>query len=97
METVTARIPEEEKKLLEQIGEEEGSPQAEVLRKIIEKGVDEWRREKALRLLRENSVTLRKAAEIAGMSYLEMLEMVSEEDVKSGYDAEELQRDIERL
>ncbi|MFB6209471.1 MAG: UPF0175 family protein [Candidatus Nanohaloarchaea archaeon] len=97
METVTARIPEEQKKLLDKIGDEEGLAQSEVLRKIISKGTDDWRRERAIKMLEDGSITLRKAADFAGTSYLEMLELASDKGIETGYDLEEFEKDMEWL
>ncbi|MFW6196903.1 MAG: UPF0175 family protein [Thermoplasmatota archaeon] len=97
MKTVTTRIPEEEQKWLEEIEKESGSARSEVLRRLIEDGLKLWRREKALDMLKDHKTTIRKAAEIAGVSYVEMLEMASKEGIDIGYDVEELEKDLERI
>lgn len=97
MKTVTTRIPEEDEKLLEKIQEKEKTGRSEALRRLIEKGIDDWRRERALELLEDHKVTLRKATDLAGVSYVEMLELASEEGIESGYDLEDLERDMERI
>jgi predicted HTH domain antitoxin len=97
MDTVTTRIPEEDAELLKQIEEEEHAPRSEVLRRLIERGLDDWRREKALKLLQDHQITLRKAAEIAGVSYVEMLELSSEHGIQTGYTEDDLDRDLEQI
>ena len=54
-------------------------------------------RERALDKLRENSTTLRKAAEQAGVSSVEMLTLAGEEGIDIGYSTEGLERDLERI
>lgn len=97
METVTTRIPEDDEELLAQLQEELGADRSEVLRRLIRDGLDDWRREKALDQLRDHAVTLRKAAEIAGVDYVEMLSMAQEEGVEVGYSLEDLEADLERI
>lgn len=97
MKAVTTRIPIEEQEWLEEVEKESGAQRSEVLRRLIEKGLNEWRKERALSLLRGHKITVRKAAEIAGVTYVEMLELASQEGIDIGYDLKELERDLERI
>lgn len=97
METVTTRIPLNDWEWLKEMEIETGSQRSEVLRRLIDKGLREWRKEKALLLLRENKITLRKGAEIAGVPYIEILTLLSDEDIPIGYDEKELEKDLERF
>lgn len=96
MKTVTTRIPEEDEKYLKELEKEKGK-RSDALRTLIEKGIKQWRKEKALKLLKEHQITLRKAAEIAGVTYPKMMELASEEQIDLGYDLDELEKDMERL
>ena len=49
--------------------------------KIIDLGIKEWKRERALELLRSGNVTIMKAASLAGVSIYEMLKLVKERDI----------------
>ena len=97
METVTTRIPEDDETALAELEAELSADRSEVLRRLIRQGLDEWRREKALERLEEGSVTLRRAAEIADVSYVEMLSLASDEGIDVGYAAEDLERDLDRI
>lgn len=70
MKSVTTRITEYNEELLSKLEEELTADRAEVLRRLIRDGLDDWRREKALDRLREHNITLRRAAEIADVTYL---------------------------
>ncbi|MBI2650269.1 UPF0175 family protein [Candidatus Woesearchaeota archaeon] len=48
---------------------------------------------KVLKLLKEHKVTIRKAAKLADVSYLEMLGLVSRLDICIGYSLKELRKD----
>jgi predicted HTH domain antitoxin len=97
METVTTRIPEEDEALLAELQEEMSADRSEVLRRLIRQGLADWRREKALDALRDHDVTLRRAAEVAGVDYVEMLSLASDEGIDVGYATEDLARDLEQL
>jgi len=97
MKTVTTRIPEDDEEALAELESELSADRSEVLRRLIREGLRDWRRERALDRLREHEVTLRKAAEIADVSYVEMLTLASEEGVDAGYTTEDLERDLDRI
>jgi predicted HTH domain antitoxin len=97
METVTTRIPEDDEHALAELEEEMSADRSEVLRRLIRQGLDDWRKDRALELLGDGSVTLRKAAEIADVTYVEMLTLASEEGLDVGYSSTDLERDLERI
>lgn len=55
------------------------------------------RREKALEQLRDHKVTLRKAAELADVTDVEMLSLAAEEGIDVGYTTDDLERDLDRI
>lgn len=95
MKVVTSRIPEKYFEDLKAIQEEEKADRAEVIRRLLTKAISDWKKEKALCLLRDHKITLRKAASLADVSYVEMLELAEKNDI--GYDLKELEKDMERL
>lgn len=97
MKTVTTRIPEDDEDALAELEAELSADRSEVLRRLIRQGLDEWRTETALEKLEDHSVTLRRAAEIADVSYVEMLSLASEEGIDVGYTTEDLERDLDRI
>lgn len=97
MKTVTTRIPEDDEHALSELQDELGADRSEVLRRLIRDGLEEWRREQALERLREGAITVRTAADVAGVEYVEMLELAADEGVEVGYSTDDLERDLERL
>ncbi len=97
MKVITARISEEYFEDLERIEKEEHADRAVVIRKLLAKGIKEWKLKNALELLREHKVTLRRAASIASVSYVEMLDLASKHGIDSGYSLEEMERDFRNL
>lgn len=97
METVTTRIPEDDEEALSELEREMSADRSEVLRRLIRQGLEDWRTEKALEQLEEHKITLRKAAELAGVSYVEMLTLAGEEGIDVGYTTADLERDLDRV
>jgi len=97
MRPVTTRIPEEDERLLEELVDEAGADRSEVLRRLIGDGLDAWRRDRALDALADNRVTVRRAAEMAGVTPVEMLSLAADREIEIGYDEAELERDVERF
>ncbi|SDF96177.1 UPF0175 family protein [Halorientalis regularis] len=97
MKTVTTRIPEDDEEVLAELEAELTADRSEVLRRLIRRGLADWRKEKALEQLREHEITIRRAADVADVSYVEMLSLAAEEGIDIGYTTEDLERDLERL
>lgn len=97
METVTTRIPEDDEEALAELEAELSADRSTVLRRLIRQGLEEWRKDRALEQLRDHRITLRKAAEIANMPYVEMLTLAAEEGIDVGYTTEDLERDLNRV
>ncbi len=94
--TVAARVPPELERVIAQVARIEGVDRSTALRKLVERGVQEWRRERALELLRKGEVSLWKASEIAGVSLWEMVDIVNEEGVEwVRYAPEDIEREFE--
>ena len=90
MNVVTARVEEETYKNLKYLMRVEQVDQAELVRRLLYKAVAEEKMKLALTKLREHKITIRKAAELAGVSYVEMFDKASQEDVDSGYSLDDL-------
>ena len=77
-----ARVPEEIERHLAAFMEVEGVDKSTAVRKILERGISEWRKERALKLLSQGKVTFARAAELAGVSLWEVSELVRERKVE---------------
>lgn len=94
MKVVTVRIDDKYFEDLKEIEKEEQVDRAEVMRKLLTRAIKEWKIKKAIELLREHKVTIRKAASIAEVGYAEMFDLASNADIDIGYDLKELRKDI---
>ncbi len=85
MRVVTARIEEKTFEGLEYLRKAGHADQASLLRRLLDKAVLAEKVELSLRLLREGRATLRKAAEMAGLPYSEMLLEAEKAGVELGF------------
>jgi len=76
-----ARVPKEIEQHLVEFMKIEGVDKSTAVRKVLEKGISEWRRERASRLLGEGKITFARAADLAGVSIWEMLDLVRDRKI----------------
>lgn len=79
------------------IEREEGADRAAVLRKLITLGLRHWKTDYALKLYQERRVTAWRAAEIAGMTLYEFLDLLKERRVPAQYTIEDLREDLKMI
>jgi len=96
-EVVSARLPKEMVDLIEEIAREEKVDKSTVLDRALDRYTREWKLKRALESYREGSVTLPKAAEIAGLSVWEMIDILSTRKIQPQYDIEDLEEDLKAL
>jgi predicted HTH domain antitoxin len=94
METVTARLPEEVIKTLELLAKEEQIDRSELIRRILDVGIQEFLMERALKAYRKREVSLWKAAEMAKVSLRKMIEAADKALIPISYDLDDLERDL---
>ena len=96
MEVLTTRIPDDLLKAIQEIEREERAERAEVVRRLLDRAVHDWRIAKALRMVQEGRWTLRRAASFAGVTYHEILDKMTEMGVDSGPTLKELRESLDR-
>ena len=80
-EIITAQIKEEMVKELREFMEIYGVDRSTAIRKLLEKGLNEWKIERAISEYRDGKISLMKASEIAGVSIWEFLDELEERDI----------------
>lgn len=96
MAVITARIPDEMLKDVEQVEKTEHTDRAEAVRKLLAAALKEWKMKRAIELLREHKVSYRKAAEMAGISYMEIWDLAAKRGMDIGLTPEETKRDAKK-
>ncbi|MEE8168548.1 MAG: UPF0175 family protein [Candidatus Hydrothermarchaeales archaeon] len=94
MKTVAVRIPKDIEKEFEVVVKTEGLDKSTALRKLLKKGIGEWKKEYALELLQQGKTTLWKAAKIADLTIWEMLDLLEEKGIILPIRAEDVLEDI---
>jgi len=96
-EVISARLSKERLKLVEEIAKRERVDKSTVLDRALEEYAKEWKLRTAVESYREGSVTLSRAAEIAGISIWEMIDILGKRKVQLQYDVEDLEEDLKAL
>ena len=79
---ISVRVSNNMKQEIELFTEEEKLEQvSEAARKLLAMGLEEWRKERALKLLSEGKITLSKAAKISKISVWEMVILIKEKGI----------------
>ena len=97
MTLISTRIPEDMKKDLKWYAEKERIGLSIAFRKILERGLQETKLEHALELYKKGRVSLWKAAEIAGLSLWEIMDIVKERRIPKPYTIEDAKKDIKAV
>lgn len=91
------RVPAQAISDLDHLAQEERLARVDLARKILLEGVAQRKRDWALRLYREGKVSKSRAAEMAGISLWEMVDLVAEAELPATYTLAEAVEDIRRL
>lgn len=59
--------------------------------------IKRWKLKRALDTLREGKITLRSAAKLAGLTYIEMMDEVEKAGIPADYSIADLQLDLETV
>ena len=94
---VTARISEDLYEAIEQLRDEEHLDQSTAVAQLLERGVEDWRFDTAIRRYRDGDVSLGRAAEIAGVSLWRFLDILEDRRVEVNYTEADLGTDLTAL
>jgi len=96
-EVISARLSKERVKLIEEIAREEKVDKSTILDRALENYTKEWALRKALESYRDGAVTLSRAAEMAGISIWEMIDVLQKKKIVLQYDIEDLEEDLKTI
>jgi len=95
--TVSARVRRSQAEELERLAAERGVDKSEIVRELLAMGLKEQRIREALDSIRAGKATVWKAAEMAGLTYREMLELLRANNIPFPLSKEELKREVEEI
>ncbi len=95
--TISTRIYKTQLEEVKKLARKRGIDRSDAIRKLIDEGLKVERIQEAVTLARGNKVTVWRAAEIAGVSYREMLRILRSENVPFPLTADELKTELGEL
>jgi len=94
LKNIAARIPKELEEDIELFMKDKGLDRSSAIRKVLEIGITEWRKSRAVELYRRRRVTLWKASQIAKASLREMMDELKIQRIPLNTTLEDLEEDI---
>ncbi len=94
---LSTQLEKGEAEKIDALANEMGLDRGALLKHLILKGYSNIQTEKALHAYRQGTISLSRAAEIAGLSIRDILLRLPEESIELNYDLKELERDLENL
>ena len=94
---INLRVPDEVLSDLDALAEQGRASRIDLARQILLEGIARRKRDLALRLYREGKVSKSRAAEIAGVSLWEMMDMIDQAALPTAYTLQDAVEDVRRL
>jgi len=95
--TVSARVRRSQAEEVERLAAERGVDKSEILRELLTMALHEQRIKDALDQVRMGKATVWRAAEVARVTYREMLMLLRSNNIPFPLSKEELQREVEEI
>ncbi len=95
--TISARIPKSQAEELNRLAAKKGIDRSAVVRELLASGLQEQRTKDALELLRLRKISVWKAAEISGLTYREVLDLIRAANIPFPLSSDEMRREIKVL
>ena len=95
--TVSARIQKSQAEEIERLASKKGTDKSAIIRELLATAIKTKKIEEALDQVQAKKITVWKAAEIADVTYREMLELLKTHNIPYPLSEEELRREIEEI
>ena len=95
--SVGVRLPKRVLEYIDKEAEKESVDRSVVIRRLIEKGTAEFKKEKAAKLYVEGKISISGAAEIAGLMIPEMVDYLVCKGFRSEYSIDDFRRGVTLL
>jgi len=95
--TVSARIQKSQAKEIQRLASTRGTDKSAIIRELLTTAIQNKRTEEALNQVQTKKITVWRAAEIAGVTYREMLELLKTHNIPFPLSEQELRREIEEI
>jgi len=95
--TVSARIQKSQAEEIKRLASKKGTDKSVVIRELLAMALQNKKIEEALNQVQNRKITVWKAAEIAGVTYREMLELLKAHNIPFPLSEQELRHEIEEI
>ena len=95
MGVISVRHTSDIERKIKKLMEFEGADKSSIIRRALERGLNEELKKLALNLYLERKISLAKAAEIAEVSIRDMVELIKERGISLNLTVEDLRKDFE--
>ncbi len=92
--TISTRLEPDEAALLDSLGELSGTDRSSLVRTLLRRGMKELRLEQAVDAYRRDTVSLSRAAEIAGLSQWDFVALMDTQCLDLHYGVDEFESDL---
>ena len=96
-EVIASRVPPILVEYLKKYEQAENVDRSTAIRKLLQMGLEEWKRQNAVNLYQRSKVTLARAAEEAGLSVREMMVYLRQGKIAIQYDIDDFETDMKGL
>ena len=94
---INIRVPGELASDLDRLAEQERASRVDLTRQILLDGIQRRKQDLALRLYREGKVSKSRAAELAGLSLWEVMDLIDQAGVPAPYTVQDAVEEVRRL
>lgn len=94
MTVITARVPDELAKEVERIARVESLDKSTTIKRLLIRAVQAWKKDYALKLYQEGKISIGKAAETAGVSLWELIDITVKRKIPLQISREDLEEDL---
>ncbi len=97
MKILTSRISEKLMDDINEIRKKEHADRAEIVRRLLNKAIKEWKLKEALKKISKGKWTIRKASRYLEMTYHEVLDKMTQNNIDSGPSISDLRENIDSI
>ena len=94
MPVITTRVPDELAKEVERIAEAEALDKSTTIKRLLIQAVETWKIDYALKLYQDEKISIGKAAETAGVSQWELLDIIAKRKIPIQISKEDIEEDL---
>jgi len=94
---LSARVSKDEARQLEGFAKQQHLDKSAFIKKLLHESLDEYKVKQAFDLFKQKKISFGKAAEIAGKSLAEMIELMKKYDAYLNYSVDDLKEDLKNL